>query len=258
MERRSESIAALAKALSAAQGEMQFAAKDTANLFFKSKYADLASVIEAAKPHLAKHGLSVSQSPDFRCFPSVDGSSVWLWVLESTLLHESGEWISSIYPLTPIKSDPQGFGSCLTYARRYSFMALVGIAAASDDDDGNKASEKPGKQPPTKVTAPVDDHLSAAKLDQGSAKRPVIPENPWLWKFQGESEHRGKPIAALPDDKIEALKEPAFRKSLVKTRMLSKDDDAAITECLRNMDALIEARSQILETEDYNGRIEGE
>ncbi len=133
---KSDSIAALAVALSKAQGEMTTAKKDADNPYFKSKYADLASVWEACRAPLAKYGLSVCQMPEY-----VDG---YVFV-QTILMHASGEWISSELRLKPVKDDPQGMGSAITYARRYALSAAVGIAP--EDDDGNQASGKPSKAP---------------------------------------------------------------------------------------------------------------
>jgi hypothetical protein len=127
---RSESIAKLTEALSKAQGTLDHAKKDVKNEFFKSKYADLASVIDAAKKPLADNGLAVIQSTRI-----TESGAI---VLVTMLSHISGEWVSSEYPVNPVKSDPQGYGSALTYARRYAFSAITGVA--SEDDDGNSAS----------------------------------------------------------------------------------------------------------------------
>ena len=128
---KSESIKELAAALAKAQGYLDHAKKDTNNPFFKSKYADLASVIDAAKKPLADNGLSVCQVCNINESRGV--------IIETILMHSSGEWISGTYPIRPLKTDPQSYGSCLTYARRYCFSAITGIAA--DDDDGNSASQ---------------------------------------------------------------------------------------------------------------------
>jgi len=128
---QSESIAKLSEALAKAQGEMGHAQKAADNPFFKSKYADLPAVIDAARSHLSKYGLSVIQVTDF----TPDGIS-----LITQLNHSSGEWIRGSYPVRPVKQDPQGFGSALTYARRYAYQSMVGIATSLDDDDGNAAS----------------------------------------------------------------------------------------------------------------------
>ena len=126
---KSETIGQLALALSKAQGQMKFAAKDAANPFFKSKYADLASVIEAIKVPLSANGIAFVQATDF------EDSAV---IVETILLHESGEWISGKLRMHPTKNDPQGVGSAVTYAKRYGLQALAGVP--SDDDDGNAAT----------------------------------------------------------------------------------------------------------------------
>jgi hypothetical protein len=144
---KSESIAGLAAALAKAQGAMKGALKDSANPFFKSRYADLASVVEAIRAAFSANGLSYIQTVE----PS-DKDEVRV---ETTLLHSSGEWIScGILSLPVSKVDAQGYGSALTYARRYSLSAAVGVAP--EDDDGNAASfAKP------KATMDCTDHISA-------------------------------------------------------------------------------------------------
>ena len=134
---KSESVAGLAAALAKAQGQMKGAVKDSANPFFKSKYADLASVVEAIRAAFSANGLSYIQTVE----PS-DKDEVRV---ETTLLHSSGEWIScGVLSLPVSKVDAQGYGSALTYARRYSLSAAVGVAP--EDDDGNAASAaKPKK-----------------------------------------------------------------------------------------------------------------
>lgn len=125
----------LAAALSRAQGEIRNAVKDSANPFFKSRYADLASVWEACRAPLCKHGLSVVQTTDV-----LDSGGV---VLITTLLHSSGQYVQGRYPVQPVKNDPQALGSAVTYARRYALQAIVGIAP--DDDDGEAAMAREQK-----------------------------------------------------------------------------------------------------------------
>lgn len=129
----SETINQIAAAVIAAQGELGAAKKTADNPFYKTKYADLAGVIETARPVLTRHGLGVVQSAD------CDGE---LAVVETLLVHTSGEWFKSRTVLKPTKADPQGMGSAVTYARRYAFMAIIGLAA--EDDDGNAASQSNG------------------------------------------------------------------------------------------------------------------
>lgn len=126
---KSEDIKELATALSKAQGEMGGASKDAANPFFKSKYADLGSVVHALKQPFADNGLSYSQ------FPIAEDDKVGI---ETILMHKSGQWLSNSVLFTPTKKDVQGAGSVITYARRYSLQALAGIP--SEDDDGSAAS----------------------------------------------------------------------------------------------------------------------
>lgn len=134
----SQSLGALAKALAKAQGELEDAKKDAVNPAFKrgndvSRYASLASVRAAITPVFSKHGLSVTQLNE----PHGDAGVC----VVTLLLHESGEWIRSRLFVPVTKKDAQGFGSALSYARRYALAAIANIAA--DDDDGEEASAKP-------------------------------------------------------------------------------------------------------------------
>ena len=136
----SESIKELATALSKLQGQLTFAKKDSANPFFKSKYADLESVWESCRDGLAKNGLSVLQMPG----NYFEGR---MWLL-TRLMHSSGEWIEQEMSFPVGKPDNQGVvkvdaHACLaavTYMRRGALAAFLGIVQA--DDDGNTASGK--------------------------------------------------------------------------------------------------------------------
>ena len=126
---KSESIAELAKALALVQGQIKGAVKTSENPFFKAKYADLSSVWEACRKPLSANNLAVVQTTDFiDGYPGV--------VIETILLHSSGEWISGRLGMSPAKTDPQGIGSAITYARRYALAAIVGIAPEDDDAEG--------------------------------------------------------------------------------------------------------------------------
>jgi hypothetical protein len=122
----------LAAALSAAQAEFGAIPKDSTNPFFKSKYAGLPKVVEVAAPILTRHGLSIAQ------FIGMDeaGDTLTTW-----LLHKSGQFICESMRLHLTKDDAQGQGSATTYARRYSYMAVLGLVA-DEDDDGNQASRQ--------------------------------------------------------------------------------------------------------------------
>ena len=127
---RSETIKELAIALNSAQKEMKAAVKDATNPHFRSKYADLGSVVEAVRAPLLKHGITFLQGVQ-----DAEGGVA----IETMLLHVSGEWISSTLRLPATKQDAQGYGSAITYGRRYGLQAICGIPA--EDDDGNAASK---------------------------------------------------------------------------------------------------------------------
>jgi hypothetical protein len=120
----------IATAMVKAQKEFGPALKSSTNPHFRSKYADLAACVEAVIDALNNNGIALIQ----KCHESDTGVNV-----ETLLLHESGESLScGVLHVPASKQDPQGYGSALTYARRYSLMAACGIAP--EDDDGNAAS----------------------------------------------------------------------------------------------------------------------
>ena len=132
----SDQLNELAKALAAFQAEVPAIPKANENPFFHSKYSDLKDAVATASPIATKHGLCVSQHP---------GSNERGDTLDTILLHTSGQFIESQMDLHAIKPDPQGQGSALTYARRYAYMAALGLVSSeSEDDDGNAASRPNG------------------------------------------------------------------------------------------------------------------
>lgn len=131
-ETQSQSIGELAKALAKAQAVMPVAEKSKDNPFFKSKYADLPALIHVTRRCLTDNGLSVSQ-----VMIPVDGQTV----MKTLLMHTSGEWVASYYPVHPVKNDPQSLGSAVSYARRYSYAPAIGLVTDdAEDDDGNAAA----------------------------------------------------------------------------------------------------------------------
>lgn len=128
----------LASAYVAAFAEIEGAVKDAKNPHFKSKYADLPAVIAAIKPALVKHGLAFTQP----CRPSDDGV-----IVQTVLHHVSGQELDLGSLFVPAnKKDAQGFGSALTYARRYALVSAFGVP--TEDDDGNAASASMGRAEP--------------------------------------------------------------------------------------------------------------
>ena len=125
--KKSESIKQLASALMVFHIKIDTIKKDATNPFFKSKYASLSNILDAIKIPLAESDLSFSQHP-----MGENG-------LSTILMHKSGEWIGSHFTMKPVKNDPQGIGSCITYMRRYALSAILGLNI-DEDDDGNAAS----------------------------------------------------------------------------------------------------------------------
>lgn len=147
----SDTIAALATALAAAQGELKNVEKGKINPHFKSRYADIADGLDVVRPVFSKHGLSVVQATDYM-------PDTGVFVLVTRIIHKSGEWIESTYPL-PSNGKPQDVGSALTYARRYAMFSLAGVAGTDEDDDGNDAqnttqARKPASRPAPPKVAP--------------------------------------------------------------------------------------------------------
>lgn len=127
----------IAAAFVKAQAEIEAAVKDKKNPAFRSTYADLLSVVEAIKPSLAKHGLGFIQEVTER-----DAGGVYV---ETVIIHESGETIrAGKLPVPASKNDAHGFGSAITYGKRYSLMAAFGVPA--EDDDGNAAAGRQNGQ----------------------------------------------------------------------------------------------------------------
>ena len=137
----SEALDQWAAALVAIQAEVPAIPKDATNPFFKSKYADLPAVVEKASPIVTKHGMAVSQ------WPGHEGGCDTLTTL---VVHSSGQWVSETMRLHLVKDDPQGQGSAITYAKRYAYMAALGLVA-DEDDDGNRASPRRKPAPPRPV-----------------------------------------------------------------------------------------------------------
>lgn len=127
---KSNSLVNLAKALITFHVKVDKVKKDAKNPFFKSSYASLSNILEAINEPLIESGLTFSQ------FPTSENG------LTTILMHgESGEYIQSTYDMKPVKDDPQGRGSVITYQRRYALASVLGLNI-DDDDDGNAASTR--------------------------------------------------------------------------------------------------------------------
>ena len=165
----------IASALAAAQINMGKALKQSSNPHFRSKYADLGSVMDACMPALNAVGIAVIQPT---------GEDDYGRYVETRLIHESGDSLSCRVPLIVSKNDMQGYGGAVTYARRYGLMAMAGIAP--EDDDGNAAAAaapKKAEKPPVedemawfkehlpKMSSP--DHLNSVMMRAKAAGREV-------------------------------------------------------------------------------------
>jgi len=150
---KSDSIIKLAKAIIAAQSEIKVVEKEAVNPFFKSKYADLPAIFKEYQRVFLKHGVAVIQV--------VEGLG-----LRTTILHDSGEWMSGLATLNPVKNDPQGLGSAITYMRRYALAAICGIVSSEDDDDGNAGT---GQGRHEQAKNPAMGHPEASKATQTQA-----------------------------------------------------------------------------------------
>jgi len=163
--KKSETITKIASALNKAQGEMSNAIKDANNPFFKSKYADLNAIREACMPALNKNGITLLQPT-----VNIDGRNY----VETILLHDSGEWLSSETEILFSKqNDAQAQGSGITYARRYGMQSFVNIGA--DDDDGNGASKPVAEvKPKEEVKSPVKPYLQRATQDWNNVTNAIL------------------------------------------------------------------------------------
>lgn len=153
------SNAALFAALAQAQGEVENATKASTNPHFKSRYADLAEVLNTVRPVFTKHGLAIVQSTE---------SNGEMVSVTTAIVHKEGGYVSSVASCVPAKWDGQGVGASTTYLRRYALAAMCGIA--QEDDDGqsaahNRAPQKPAAPPSRELSLLVDAIEACESLD---------------------------------------------------------------------------------------------
>jgi hypothetical protein len=169
-------VSELVKALAAAQADFPPIEKHQENKHFGSKYADLAACLNAVRPTLAKHGIALVQVVE----ENEHGTT-----LVTKLLHEAGELVSTM-PLPMDGLNSQQIGSMMTYARRYSALAICGVHPVDDDDDGNAAS-----------TAEAPQRRSSGRTS-GSGGRPATDKQIALAeKLLGEVVHHSKYLAVI-------------------------------------------------------------
>src|SRR6185436_7748574 len=171
---------------------------NSSNPFFSSKYADLGEVWRVARAVLPANGIAVFQ------IPSYENGNVQV---STMLVHTSGQWISGTVSLRPAKQDPQGFGSCITYARRYGLASMVGIVADTDDD-ANAASapvvaesmQESAEYQPVPMTGGGEDPDWSINEP---APAPTLPPNEW-WNevIMPLGKDKGKTLGQLPKNTL--------------------------------------------------------
>ena len=232
---QSSEINELAGALSLAQGEMSPAKKGANNPFFKSKYADLAEVIEASRYPLSSNDLSIAQYCE-------DGYVV------TQLMHSSGQWLRGRLRIQPKDNTPQGIGSALSYSRRYSLQMMICQAsgAPEEDDDGEAAMGRAGsaydpahakpapkkkatrrKAPAKKKTAPATEVIEDGK---GNSKVMTLEQ-----EEKEESIDRHEPKTKTVAEKKE---EPKTETVGDAPKSLAEEVDAIVTAVDKGMDYL--------------------
>lgn len=229
----SELFAAFVKA----QAELGHAKKDSVNPHFNRTYADLASALDAGRMPLAQAGLAIMQWP-------IDGRANGVTVV-TMLVHPGGEWIRGKLTVPVAKGDAQGVGSAITYGRRYTLMAVAGIAA--EDDDGNAATQaKPDqKQAAGKRTAPAnksaaDSREPAPKTEEqdqsvrarifrlwGAAQKEGMSADEWP-KWISSTLGAGKDVNKLTAEEVTKLEE-----QLAKGKQLVGGEESAATPFMR-------------------------
>lgn len=217
MTMQSETIGTLAAALAKAQGEIENAKFNRVNPHFKNKYADLTAIFDAVRSPLSKNELAVTQTIEVRETGMV---------LSTKLMHSSGEWLGSEYPL-PVSARPQEFGSALTYAKRYSLASIVGVSADEDDDANAAQGTANGAARTTlpkakardiyaKLQAEIDGATDVASLRQwGTDARERIEVMPSDWqdhlrlRFQEKlvdlQQQTSRPVVPSKQDKVAPL-----------------------------------------------------
>ena len=153
-EMHSQDIKELSKALALVQSEMQVAGKKKDNPFFKSKYADFQSVVEASRPAMVKNDLSITQI----ITEKEEGS-----YLVTMLMHNSGQFLRSVKKISPAKTDIQSYCSYVTYCKRMSYSALLGVVCADEDDDGEQAVSHHRN---SEKAVPVEEKVTTEHLEQ--------------------------------------------------------------------------------------------
>jgi hypothetical protein len=174
---RSDTVGELAKALVQAQADFGPLVKGSKNEFFRSKYSDLSAVMDVIRGPLHEHGLCFVQTNE----PDEPG----FITLETTLIHTSGEWVAGRIRMPLVKSDPQGYGSAMTYARRYALQAILGLAA--EDDDAESATQRKAPVDRSKPEKPPSPPAEPQTPPTGQETPITAPQRKKLWAMMTEA-----------------------------------------------------------------------
>lgn len=195
--KKSEEINELATALNIAQAEMGGATTDAKNPFFKSKYADLGSIIKVIKPPFANNGLTYSQ------FPITSENRIGV---ETIIMHKSGQFISNEFTMNVPKADPQSAGGVISYCRRYALQAICGIPAVdSDAEDFMQTVRAEASIPEDQKAVPADELVDDTTQPEGWMNGKVI--------WPGKQKHKGKMLEVIAKEDPQYLKDTLRDKS---------------------------------------------
>lgn len=186
----SNEVKELFTALSEFQAEIENPKATATNPFFKSKYATLQDTLNKARPLLAKHGLALIQSP---------GGNDGRITITTLITHSSGQWLRLDEISVPFDGNPQAAGSAITYLRRYSLWAALGVAG-EDDDDGNVAVQN---QPEAKTEEKERTAGGATVGALNFAKGKLVERGICTMSIKGESEEQTQ--VRRDDNKISTL-----------------------------------------------------
>lgn len=214
----SESIELLAEALNEFQKQLVVVNPEVTNPFFKSKYADLASIMLKCQPILTSHGLDVTQF-----LSNLNGQPA----LRTILIHTSGQFISDTVPLILDKQDSQGMGRAITYMRRYGYAAVLQIVI-DEDDDGNSTSTPRGQAPKPIPSNPA----TVKKIAEIWKENGGTPQQLDVWVKKNNNNVQ---LTQLPGDRQQAMLALLEKKKAEKTQAAAtteKDPDIDPTEPL--------------------------
>lgn len=212
---KSENINELALALTKAQAEMGGAVTDADNPFFKSKYADLGSIIRVIKPPFAKHGLSYSQFP----ITSEDRIGV-----ETVIVHESGQFMSNEFTMRVPKVDPQSAGGVISYCRRYALQAVCGVPAVDSDGEEYMQVARADKN---NSRAEERKNVKEGAIKQSNGEADKEAED-YVWP--GKQKHHGKKLGEI------AKKDPEYLKQTLKEKFeIIKEQDPDLLKAIERV-----------------------